>query len=311
MQQRFDIGRAAQTPLRAERAPGPQTSMHDQAGHVRGVEATSGGLIRSTVISGAAALAVLTIFYLPAEYGVDATGLGGMLGLTEMGQIKQQLFDEAAADDAAAAAAPVITLDPAVTARLDRMEAQLLAIGAIIGAPAIDLPAPAFESAPAEELVVVEPEPQPAPEPVATESVPESAPAVEDTEANPVPAAEAAAIEPAVEAAVAEAITSEWRDQVNYTLAPGEGIEVKLVMQEGQTARFEWTANGAVVNYDTHGDGSGQKISYDTGRGVPEQAGELTAAFTGNHGWFWRNRTDAPVTMSLRTAGDYAEMKAP
>jgi hypothetical protein len=66
-----------------------------------------------------------------------------------------------------------------------------------------------------------------------------------------------------------------------------------------------------VVNYDTHGDGSGQKISYEQGRGVPDQAGELTAAFTGNHGWFWRNRTDAPVTVTLRTAGDYAEMKAP
>ncbi len=310
MQQRFDIGRAPQTPLQAERVHGPQTSLQDQSGHVRGVEATSGGLIRSTVISGAAALAVLTVFYLPAEYGVDVTGLGGVLGLTEMGQIKQQLYGEAAADDAAAAA-PVMTLDPAVTARLDRMEAQLLAIGAIIGAPAIDFPAPAVESAPAEEAVVLEPEPQAAPEPAATESVPDSAPAVENTEANPEPAAEVAAIEPAVEAAVAEAITSEWRDEVSYTLAPGEGIEVKLVMQEGETARFEWTANGAVVNYDTHGDGSGQKVSYETGRGVPEQAGELTAAFTGNHGWFWRNRTDAPVTMTLRTAGDYAEMKAP
>ena len=112
-------------------------------------------------------------------------------------------------------------------------------------------------------------------------------------------------------AGVAEPAAPEWRDEVSYTLAPGEGIEVKLVMEEGQTARFEWTANGGVVNYDTHGDGSGQKVSYEQGRGVPEQAGELTAAFTGNHGWFWRNRTDAPVTVTLRTGGAYAEMKAP
>ena len=35
---------------------------------------------------------------------------------------------------------------------------------------------------------------------------------------------------------------------------------------------------------------------------MPEKAGELVAAFTGNHGWFWRNRTDAPVTVTLRTA---------
>lgn len=290
MNNKFDITRAPQVPPRA-------------GAEIRSVETTSGGLIRSTMLSGVAALAVLTIVYLPSEYGIDPTGFGAVLGLTEMGQIKQQLYAEAEAD---AAATPVV-LDPAVMARLDRMEAQLLAIGAIIGAPVTEAPAPTVETAPREEVVVVEPEPQVAPEAVS----PEATPVVEDTATNPEPAAEAAAIEPAVEAAVAEAITSEWRDEVSYTLAPGEGIEVKLVMEEGQTARFEWTANGAVVNYDTHGDGSGQKISYETGRGVPEQAGELTAAFTGNHGWFWRNRTDAPVTMTLRTAGDYAELKAP
>ncbi|EEW25044.1 hypothetical protein [Rhodobacter ferrooxidans] len=290
MNNKFDITRAPQVPPRA-------------GAKIRSVETTSGGLIRSTMLSGVAALAVLTIVYLPSEYGIDPTGFGAVLGLTEMGQIKQQLYAEAEAD---AAATPVV-LDPAVMARLDRMEAQLLAIGAIIGAPVTEAPAPTVETAPREEVVVVEPEPQAAPEAVS----PEATPVVEDTATNSEPAAEAAAIEPAVEAAVAEAITSEWRDEVSYTLAPGEGIEVKLVMEEGQTARFEWTANGAVVNYDTHGDGSGQKISYETGRGVPEQAGELTAAFTGNHGWFWRNRTDAPVTMTLRTAGDYAELKAP
>lgn len=294
MNQKFDISKAPQTPLRAER---PQT--RDAAGHIRGVEATSGGLIRSTLIAGGAAVAMLTVVYLPAEYGIDATGFGAVLGLTEMGQIKQQLYAEAAADEAAAANAPV-TLDEGTLARLDRIEAQLANIGAVIGAPPALTEAPAAlaeqaaAAAPAAELAP-EPAPEPAPEAV-TEPAPEAAPA------------ETAA---AIEAVVAEATTPAWRDEVIYTLAPGEGIEVKLTMQEGQTARFEWTANGSVVNYDTHGDGSGQKVSYEQGRAVPEQAGELTAAFTGNHGWFWRNRTEEPVTVTLRTAGDYAEMKAP
>lgn len=239
---------------------------------VRGVKATAGGLIRSTLLSGAAALGVLGVVYLPAEYGMDPTGFGAVLGLTEMGQIKQQLYAEDAAD---AAAAPVM-LDPAVMARLDRMEAQLADIAAIVGADVLR-------------------EGEAAPAPV------EAAPATD------------ASVEAAPGEAVAEAAPAApgWRDEVSYTLPPGEGIEVKLVMEEGQTARFEWTANGAVVNFDTHGDGSGQKVSYEQGRAVPEQAGELTAAFTGNHGWFWRNRTDAPVTVTLRTGGDYAEMKAP
>ena len=276
-----------QTPLRAERR-----TNHDGAGQLRGVEATSGGLIRSTLIASGVAVAMLSVVYLPAEYGIDPTGFGAVLGLTEMGQIKQQLYAEAEADEAGAGA--VATLDPVIVARLERIEAQLASIGAVIGAPAaltevLDQTAEEVAAAPA-------PEPDLAPAPIpAPEAVAEPAPA------------EAAA---AVDTAVTEA-TSGWRDEVSYSLAPGEGIEVKLVMQEGQTARFEWTANGSVVNYDTHGDGNGQKVSYEQGRGVPEQAGELTAAFNGNHGWFWRNRTNAPVTVTLRTAGDYAEMKAP
>lgn len=249
----------------------------NESTQVRGVKATSGGLIRSTLLSGAAALGVLTVVYLPAEYGIDPTGFGAVLGLTEMGQIKQQLYAEAEAD---AAAAPVM-LDPAVMARLERMEAQLADIAAIVGADVLrdDMAAPVA----AEEAPVADAPVEAAPsEPALTEAVTEAAPA-----------------------------TPDWRDEVSYTLAPGEGIEVKLVMEEGQTANFQWTANGGVVNFDTHGDGSGQKVSYEQGRAVPEQAGELTAAFTGNHGWFWRNRMDAPVTVTLRTGGDYAEMKAP
>jgi hypothetical protein len=271
MQKNFDVSRAPQTPLRA-----------DRPGQVRGVEATPGGLIRSTVITGTCAVAMLGIVYMPAEYGIDPTGFGAILGLTEMGQIKQQL----SAEDAADAAAPrTVALDPATLARLDKIEGQLASISAVIGAPAAVFP---VSQPPA---IAAEPASAPAP----------AAPA----------AIEAAPITPAIEPAVAEATASDWRNEVSYTLTPGEGIEVKLVMQEGQIARFEWSANGSVVNYETHGDGSGQNISYEQGRAVPEQAGELVAAFTGNHGWFWRNRTEAPVTVTLRTAGDYSELKAP
>lgn len=279
--------------------PPPRTdraATRDATGYIRGVEATSGGLIRSTLIASGAAAAMLTVVYLPAEYGIDPTGFGAVLGLTEMGQIKQQLYAEAEADEVAAAPTTV-TLNPETLARLARIEAQLVTMAAVIGAPPALSETPAQ---PAEQAAA----PAPAPEP-ATEPAPAPEPAPEAlTEPSPGETANA------VDAAVAEA-TSDWRDEVSYTLAPGEGIEVKLAMQEGQTARFEWTANGSVVNYDTHGDGGGQKVSYEQGRAVPEQAGELTAAFTGNHGWFWRNRTDAPVTLTLRTAGDYAEMKAP
>jgi len=62
------------------------------------------------------------------------------------------------------------------------------------------------------------------------------------------------------------------------------------------------------VNYDTHGDAVGRSISYVKGRSVASDEGELFAAFSGNHGWFWRNRGEADVTVVLRTSGAYSDI---
>jgi hypothetical protein len=281
MDKDFDIGRAPVPPLRAV----PRSSkMPQQDGHIRGVASSSGGLIRATLGSAVAAGAILTLFWLPAEYGIDATGLGSVMGLTEMGEIKQQLYAEAKADDAAAVAQAASGITGSTTTsmanlqfleRLSRIEAQIAAIAAVVG------------SAPAARQL-----PLPPTQPAAV-------------------APEAVAVMPAP-ARSAEPLASAWRDEVSYTLAPTEGVEVKLVMAKGAVAEFEWTANGAVLNYDTHGDGGGQgTLSYEQGRAVLDQAGELIAAFSGNHGWFWRNRTDVPVVLTLRTRGDYSQLKLP
>lgn len=205
-------------------------------------------LIRSTIISAIVALVLLVTVVMPAEYAMDPTGVGRILGLTDMGEIKQQLAAEAAADAAA----------------------QLTAL------------------------------------PVVTEEAsPELATPVQQAAAAPEPQAEPAAAIPAP-AVVAQA---EWQDEVRVVLAPGEGTEFKLTMEKGAVASFHWVSEGGPVNFDTHGDGGGQSISYEKGRGVAEDEGELTAAFTGNHGWFFRNRNSSDVTLVLRTRGNYGELK--
>ena len=268
--QSYESAGAAAPRLRAERryaADQQQTQRHPKApGHIRGVNATSRGLVRATLGAMAAALAILVLFWLPAEYGVDATGLGRVMGLTQMGEIKQQLYTQAADEDAvlaAQAAAARVSADPALVARLDALEGQVAGIAAALGVAA------------------------------------------------PQPSAPAAAAPPAATAAPVAPAAPAWRDEVSYTLDPTDGIEIKLVMTEGARAEFAWTANGSILNYDTHGDGGGRSVTYEQGRGVPGQAGELVAAFDGNHGWFWRNRTDAPVTFTLRTRGDYSRMIEP
>lgn len=96
---------------------------------------------------------------------------------------------------------------------------------------------------------------------------------------------------------------------MSFTLAPGQGTEIKLKMKQGETALFSWKVQGGVVNFDTHGDGGGQSISYEKGRAVAADDGQLVAAFTGNHGWFWRNRGKADVTVVLQTGGAYSDIK--
>ncbi len=59
---------------------------------------TSAQLIRSTMIAAVVAAVLLVTVVLPAEYGNDPTGIGEILGLTEMGEIKTELAKEAEAD---------------------------------------------------------------------------------------------------------------------------------------------------------------------------------------------------------------------
>ncbi|MFW7342386.1 transmembrane anchor protein [Pollutimonas sp. H1-120] len=156
----------------------------------------------------------------------------------------------------------------------------------------------------AADTVAREPAQQPS-APVAASSV---TPTVSQPLQSPAPVAQASGAPSNTQATAAPAQAGR-SDEMSITLKPGQGAEVKLVMAAGAKANFSWTANGAVVNYDTHGDGGGRSISYEKGRGVANDEGVLDAAFDGNHGWFWRNRTESDVTVTLRTNGDYAELK--
>ncbi|RWX04814.1 transmembrane anchor protein [Rhizobium leguminosarum] len=192
-------------------------------------------LIKSMVMAAVAAAAILVTVVLPSEYGIDPTGVGSAMGLTEMGEIKTQLAEEA---------------------EMDRVKAT--------------------------------------------------------TPAQPVPAQEGSSLFDRIvhEFGISSAHAQEMRqDEMSVTLQPGEGAEIKLAMVKGAKANFSWTANGGKVNFDTHGDGGGENISYEKGRGAAEDSGVIEAAFDGNHGWFWRNRTSSPVTVTLKTDGAYADIK--
>ncbi|OAO04853.1 transmembrane anchor protein [Sphingomonadales bacterium EhC05] len=191
---------------------------------------TTGQLLRATAIAAVSAGAILVTVILPSEYAIDPTGIGRTLGLTQMGEIKMQLAEEAAAD-----AAMDTSANQEVTA------------------------APASASTE-----------QPAP---ATDG---------DTRS----------------------------DVTTITLAPGEGAEIKVTMADGARTDFDWSVEGGHVNYDIHADAPGISYhGYGKGRESTGENGTLVAAFDGNHGWFWRNRSGGTVTVTLRTDGAYTELK--
>ncbi len=174
-------------------------------------------LLRSSAIAMVTAGVLLTTVVLPAEYGIDPTGIGSVLRLTEMGRIKMALANEALADKGTAPA-----------------QAQAAA--------------PGMRS-----------------------------------------------------------------DEMQVTLAPGAGTEVKMTMLKGATVRYEWKTDGGLVNHDTHGEPENAPPNtfhrYKKEKDVTGNSGEFSAVFDGNHGWFWRNRGDKPVTITLKTSGAYSSIK--
>ena len=189
---------------------------------------TNGQLLRATAIAAIAAGAILVTVVLPSEYGIDLTGVGRVAGFTQMGEIKQQLALEAAADEARVSA---------------EAEAPQTVLAGNPDSTASDASGPSS-------------------------------------------------------------------DVTTLTLAPGEGAEIKLVMAKDNTVKYDWSASGGAVNFDTHADAPGISYhGYGKGSNSGGEQGTLVAAFDGSHGWFWRNRSGGAVTITLRTQGNYTEIK--
>lgn len=185
-------------------------------------------LLKSTAIAAAVAATLLITCILPAEYGIDPTGIGAAIGLKKMGEIKQQLHQEADAEATASA----------TTAPLEQ------------------------------------------PTPVS---------------------------------ASANTSLGVQQHEMSVTLAPNQATEIKLSMPKSTVVEYRWVTQGGGLNFDTHGDivNAPKNFYHGYGKGVnqTEDAGQLTAAFDGKHGWFWRNRGKQAVTVTLTTQGAYEKIE--
>ena len=186
-----------------------------------------GKLIKSTILAIALATIILVTVVLPAEYGLDPTGIGEMIGLVKMGEIKVSLAQEAAIEK--------IDLTDKITNSQEDQIAKVL------------------------------------------------------ISKNEVDARE---------------------DKFTITLEPNEGKEIKLTMAKGATTNYLWYTDGAKANFDAHADSKKLQIkyhNYEKGK-LERSEGIMEAAFNGNHGWFWRNRTSETMTVTLEVNGIYTDV---
>ena len=202
-------------------------------------------LLKATAIALTAACVLLVTTILPAEYGIDPTGIGAKLGLNKL-------------DAAAAAVEPVVSKEPAP------VKQQV------------------FDSNTSGEEKL-------------------------DAVGQPVKAIDAKAV---------TKHEGDFRTEtMTVTIAPSKGAEIKTKMKAGDSFVFHWEASGGEVASDMHGDrlnaAEGEYTSYwiDTPR--TSASGSFTAAFDGKHGWYWLNRSNKPVVITVKVSGFQTELFRP
>lgn len=103
-------------------------------------------------------------------------------------------------------------------------------------------------------------------------------------------------------------IFPEREDTVEINIAPGKGLEYKLHMMPGAKVQHEWSVEGGQLYSDFHGEPQGDKTGYyesfalSTSSGM---SGLFYAPFEGSHGWYWKNKSDTPMTIRLKVKGSY------
>ena len=191
-------------------------------------------LVKSIAVAVVGAALILIAFVLPAELGIDPTGIGKALGLTAINQ-------------------PTRTLE----------------IKDVIGGN--------------ETYRTVE---------------------VANPMMDPVPLPN-----PAVAQIKAAAARTETK---TVTLGPGKETEIKAILDTAQVIVYSWQAQGGAVYTDFHGhepDAGDAFVRYEEQQSGTEGHGSLVAPFSGEHGWFWQNISEQPVTITLQVTGYNRELK--
>jgi hypothetical protein len=98
-------------------------------------------------------------------------------------------------------------------------------------------------------------------------------------------------------------------DTLQITIPPEAETEVKTVLQAAKVIVYSWQTDRGTVYSDFHGHdpaaGNEFFVRYKEHQEGSEDNGSLVAPFAGEHGWYWVNYNEFPVTVTLKLTGFY------
>ncbi|MFV8342916.1 hypothetical protein [Flavobacterium sp. XS2P39] len=100
------------------------------------------------------------------------------------------------------------------------------------------------------------------------------------------------------------------KDSVKITVPAGKGLEYKIAVLKYGQVKYAWKTNQGILFVDMHGDvksadkKSGYFESY-TVANSNNMAGSFIAPYEGKHGWYFKNKTNQDIEVTINLTGDY------
>ena len=100
---------------------------------------------------------------------------------------------------------------------------------------------------------------------------------------------------------------------VTLTLKAGQETEIKTVLRTNKVIVYTWHSEGGPAYCDLHGHdpaaGSEFFVRYrEDQEGATDVTGSLFAPFDGEHGWYWLNINEVPITITLTVTGFFDDI---
>jgi hypothetical protein len=101
-------------------------------------------------------------------------------------------------------------------------------------------------------------------------------------------------------------------DTVEIAMAAFEEVEFKARMNKGDALLYSWQSPEPVY-VDMHGEPltypDDSAVRYEALDGVQSGHGQVTAPFSGMHGWYWLNTSDKDIVIELKVSGYYDRLE--